>query len=185
MIKGLRYIPDFISEEEQSALLISIDALLWNNDLKRRTQHYGYKYDYTKKSINKEAYVGPIPDFIQPLIARFSEHQIDLSKADQVIVNEYQPGQGIAKHVDCVPCFGPVIASLSLGSSCVMEFDACFEFAEGSMMLGPKSLIVLADEARYNWTHAIPALKEDLWKGEKVPRERRVSLTFRTVKLDA
>jgi alkylated DNA repair dioxygenase AlkB len=42
--------------------------------------------------------------------------------ADQGIVNEYEPGQGIAPHVDCVPCFADTIASLTLGSSCLMEF---------------------------------------------------------------
>lgn len=34
---------------------------------------------------------------------------------DQVIINEYQPGQSIAPHIDSVPCFGETIASLSLG----------------------------------------------------------------------
>ncbi|MEO0410804.1 MAG: alpha-ketoglutarate-dependent dioxygenase AlkB [Pseudomonadota bacterium] len=38
-------------------------------------------------------------------------------------MNEYTPGQGIAPHVDCVPCFGPFAASLSLGSSCEMLFQ--------------------------------------------------------------
>jgi alkylated DNA repair dioxygenase AlkB len=43
-------------------------------------------------------------------------------EADQAIINEYQPGQGISPHVDCVPCFGPVVAAISLGSDCVMDF---------------------------------------------------------------
>ena len=43
---------------------------------------------------------------------------------DQVIVNEYEPGQGIAAHVDCVPSgFSGTIASLSLLSSCTMHFQ--------------------------------------------------------------
>lgn len=41
---------------------------------------------------------------------------------DQVIANEYLPGQGISAHVDCEPCFGEVIASLSLLSACEMRF---------------------------------------------------------------
>lgn len=41
---------------------------------------------------------------------------------DQVIVNEYQPGQGIANHIDCISCFSGTVISLSLGSSCIMDF---------------------------------------------------------------
>jgi alkylated DNA repair dioxygenase AlkB len=41
---------------------------------------------------------------------------------NQTIVNEYRPGQGIAAHVDCVPCFGATILSLSLGSSSVVGY---------------------------------------------------------------
>ncbi|WP_231289239.1 hypothetical protein [Rickettsia bellii] len=28
---------------------------------------------------------------------------------DQVIINEYMPGQGIAPHTDCIPCFSDTI----------------------------------------------------------------------------
>ena len=38
-------------------------------------------------------------------------------------VNEYLPGQGIAQHVDCVPCFGGTVASLSLLSPCTMRLE--------------------------------------------------------------
>jgi len=41
---------------------------------------------------------------------------------DQVIINEYQPGQGISPHIDCERCFGPRIFIISLGSQAVMEF---------------------------------------------------------------
>ena len=42
--------------------------------------------------------------------------------ADQLIVNDYAPGQGIPAHVDA-PLFTDTIISISLGSSCVMEFS--------------------------------------------------------------
>ena len=45
-ISGLQYIPDFIARDEESALIANIDEQPWLNDLKRRVQHYGYKYDY-------------------------------------------------------------------------------------------------------------------------------------------
>ncbi len=62
---------------------------------------------------------------------------------DQVIANDYLPGQGISAHVDCEPCFGEVIASLSLLSACEMRF-ACLESGETrAVILPPRSLLVL------------------------------------------
>lgn len=100
---------------------------------------------------------------------------------DQVIVNEYEPGQGISAHIDCVPCFDGTIASLSLGSSCVMEFLNARTRGKREILLDERSLIVLSGEARYDWTHAIPGRKSDMINGQKMYRLRRASLTFRNV----
>ena len=72
--------------------------------------------------------------------------------ADQVIVNEYLPGQGISAHIDCEPCFHKTIASLSLNSGCVMDFtDKSDKTNKIPLWLAPRSLVVLSDNARYNW----------------------------------
>jgi alkylated DNA repair dioxygenase AlkB len=181
MIKGLTYIPDFIDEEHAHDLLYIIDLKEWSNDLKRRTQHYGYKYDYTKKTVDTSMYLGKLPWWTEPITTQLVESGIISSKPDQLIVNEYNPGQGIARHTDCVPCFGPVIVSLSLNSTCMMEFEQFSSTKKGTMMLAPRSLLVLTDEARYDWMHSIPARHEDLFQDELITRTRRVSLTFRTV----
>src|SRR5262249_42740034 len=101
--------------------------------------------------------------------------------ADQLIVNEYLPGQGITPHIDCVPCFGPVVVSLSLSSACVMELSRGAEHL--SLLLRPRSLLVLGGEARQAWRHAIVARRSYTWEGVRLPRTRRVSLTFRAVRL--
>jgi alkylated DNA repair dioxygenase AlkB len=153
MIDGLKYITDFISEEEESDLLNQIDNQEWCLDLKRRVQHYGYKYDYTKKKINESMRVGEIPAFLnkyKELVSVFFE-----KSPDQIIINEYRPGQGISPHVDCIPCFGPVVASLSLGSPVLMEFKNRNDKTDYQLDLLPGSLLVLKDEARYSWTHGI------------------------------
>lgn len=95
---------------------------------------------------------------------------------DQLIVNEYRPGQGIAPHIDCKPCFTDGIASLSLNSGTVMHFRRAY-CDNVDILLPRRSLIILTGEARYNWTHSIvPRLADN-----GVARQRRVSLTFRTV----
>lgn len=49
-MQGLTYIRDFITEKEESDLITFINSMEWNNDLSRKTQHYGYKYNYNLKN---------------------------------------------------------------------------------------------------------------------------------------
>lgn len=177
-IEGLSYIPDFISSDEERALIEAIDAQPWLTDLKRRVQHYGYKYDYKARMVTNDTYLGPLPEWIEPISQKLP------FKPDQAIVNEYQPGQGISAHVDCVPCFGDTIASLTLGSGATMQFTQPKTGQKEELHLQECSLIVLSDAARYEWTHAIPGRKSDVVNGFKVERNRRISLTFRTMILN-
>ncbi len=176
-IPGLTYIPDFVTRDEEAGLTASIDKQPWLTDLKRRVQHYGYKYDYKARTVTNDAYLGPLPEWIDPVAQKLA------FKPDQAIVNEYLPGQGISAHVDCVPCFDDTIASLSLGSGAIMQFTNAGRKEE--IYLEPCSLITLSGPARYEWTHAIPARKSDKVYGFKIERDRRISLTFRNIILNA
>lgn len=178
-IEGLTYLSNFISREEEQMLLSYIDSQPWLTDLKRRVQHYGYKYDYKARTISKDSYLGPLPQWLEQLTEKLIIENIFTQKPDQVIVNEYLPGQGISAHIDCEPCFGETIASLTLGAGAIMKFIKSGEKRE--QYLEPRSLIVLSGAARYGWQHAIPARLSDTVDGVKVKRQRRVSLTFRNV----
>lgn len=181
-VNGLSYLPGFLSSEEHDQVLKAIDASHWLDDLKRRVQHYGYKYDYKKRSIDKSMFIGQLPSWAQPLIERLVTTRVFTEAPDQIIVNEYLPGQGIANHIDCEPCFGNTIVSISLGSPCIM--DLCNRYNKQDkleLLLDSGSLIGLADEARYKWTHGIPARRADIINGVTMQRSRRVSLTFRKV----
>jgi alkylated DNA repair dioxygenase AlkB len=176
-----RYMPDYVDEGYELALFHSIDKSAWLGDLKRRVQHYGFRYDYKARRVTNESYLGPLPDWLSALADRLMKDGIFHVRPNQVIVNEYLPGQGIAPHVDCEPCFGETIASLSLGSTCLMEFKNIHSGQSSTQILARRGLLVLDDEARFNWTHGILARKSDVIDGRKVLRGRRVSLTFRTV----
>ena len=178
-IEGLHYIPNFISEEEHDALLAAIDAQSWLNDLKRRVQHYGYKYDYKARNILPDSYLGELPLWLGGLQERLFSDGIFKQKPDQAIINEYLAGQGISAHIDCVPCFDDVIASLSLGSDVIMRLSSGQQ--KHDVFLEKRSLIVLSGEARYKWQHSIPTRKSDIVDGVKLERQRRVSVTFRKV----
>lgn len=174
-ISGLEYIPNYISGTQENELIKIIDSKEWLSDLKRRVQHYGYKYYYTSRSISSDLYIGEVPDWLLVLSDMLP------IKPDQVIINEYLPGQGISPHIDCIPCFTDIICSLSLLSPCVMEFTK--KENKPSILLEPRSLLILSGPARFEWKHGIAARKQDVYSGKKMTRERRVSITFRKVKL--
>lgn len=118
----------------------------------------------------------------------------------QLTVNEYEPGQGIAAHIDTFNCLGPEIFVLSLGGGVTMNMvkrqegegegkgegeEGGTDPSEGStgnrkaMWLPPRSLLLLSGEARYSWSHAIPSRLTDTVDGQVRERQRRISLTFR------
>ena len=180
-IKGLRYIQNYINEDEHEVLLAQIDKNTWINDLKRHVQHYGFMYDYKARRVNHTMHVGPLPPWLQELAEKLQIDGHMPKVADQVIVNEYEPGQGISSHIDCEPCFERTVVSLSLGSDCVMDFTNKLDKTKTSIWLARRSIIVLSDEARYMWLHGIAPRKSDEWGGQRYHRQRRISLTFRRV----
>lgn len=182
-VPGLRYIADWLTPDAGEALLSDIDAAVWSAQLKRRVQHYGHRYDYGRRSVAADlsAAAPPLPAWAREAAARLAGEGLMDQEAEQVIVNEYQPGQGISAHVDCLPCFGPVIAAISLGSGCLMDFTDPETGAKLAVLLAPGSLLVMTGPARFTWRHAIAARKSDPGASGRVPRGRRVSVTFRTM----
>ena len=183
-INGLRIIIDFISPQEEKFLLECIDKRPWLADLKRRVQHYGYKYDYRARRIDKSNFIGEIPDWMDFLRDRLVENKIIDFLPDQAIINEYILDQGISSHIDCEPCFGDTIISLSLGGFCILNFQKSADTMETEkipLLLSPRTLIVMTGEARYNWYHGIPERKADKFNGNMYKRNRRISITFRKV----
>ena len=180
-IDGLVYVPDFIAPEEESELLNIIDQQPWITDLKRRVQHYGYRYDYTARNIGADSYLGEVPDWLQKYCEKLYEDGHFNKKPDQVIINEYQPGQGISAHIDKADYFGDRIGVISLGSPCVMEFSK--NEIKNPVLLEQCSFAMMTGDSRYKWKHCIPNRKTDKYNGKIIKRDRRVSLTFRNVVL--
>ncbi|UEM19936.1 alpha-ketoglutarate-dependent dioxygenase AlkB [Skermanella mucosa] len=184
-VPGLTLIDDWIGKSDEDQLLGLVDAGNWRNDLKRRVQHFGYRYDYRARSVSLADHLGPLPGWLAMLAGRLVDGGAFSKPPDQVIINEYLPGQGISAHIDCVPCFGETIAILSLGGSTVMKFQCSANGAGRELTLPNCSLLTLMGPARYDWLHAIPARMSDVIDGVKTPRIRRVSLTFRSVNIAA
>jgi alkylated DNA repair dioxygenase AlkB len=174
-IPGLVLINDFITEKEEMQLLQRINSSKWNTTLKRRTQHYGYIYDYKSRGLAEKTL--PIPDWCNFIIERLLEN--GYGPYDQCIVNEYTPGQGIAPHIDSVTAFEETVVSLSLASDIYMEFTPPTGLKVNDIHLKRRSAVCLTKDARYKWKHSIATKKYDI---DGTKRDTRVSLTFRKIK---
>ena len=185
---GLEYHPDFLAVSEEDGLLAHIDSSEWLTDLSRRVMHFGFKYDYTSRSLDESARIGPLPEWLAQLshmvreaASREAKRLLDPQRPfEQAIINEYLPGQGIAPHIDR-DCFGPVVATVSLGSAVNMDFCCDSTGAEYVQGLAPRSLVLLYDDARFKWRHGIAKRQSDTLNGRRVKRQRRTSITFRTI----
>lgn len=167
---GLVVAEDFVSAAEAEELLRAIDALPWDATLKRRTQHYGRRFDYLHKSVGADEQVEPLPECIRALVMRLMAHRPLLvpwrsMSTIQCTVNEYLPGVGIASHVDTHSAFEDGIAALTLSAGCAFRMQRAAtdasEAADVSVWLPPRSMLVMAGAARYEWRHSISGRKYD------------------------
>ena len=185
---GLEYHPDFLVASEEDGLLARIDDADWLTDLSRRVMHFGYKYDYTSRRLDETARIGPLPEWLAQLAnmvraaaSEEAKQSLDPRRPfEQAIINEYLPGQGIAPHIDR-DCFGPIVATVSLGSPVNMDFYRDATGDEHVQRLVPRSLVLLYGDARSKWRHGIAKRHSDTWNGQRSKRQRRVSITFRTI----
>ncbi len=183
-IPGLKYLPQFLSVDEQETAIGHIDAEPWRSDLERRVQHYGWRYDYSARALDRDMHIGPLPVWLRAIAERLhDETGLFDSVPDQAIVNEYKPGQGIAMHADR-QCFGPTVATVSLGDAWRMDLRPAGGKANTrvNILLEVGSALLMSGDARWRWFHGIAKRKRERTDdGDWRPRRRRLSLTFRTV----
>lgn len=189
VIAGLHYFPAFLDDQQQRDAIRHIDESPWLADLERRVQHYGWRYDYRARTVDRSMRIGPLPDWLAQIAkALHSITGLFETLPNQAIVNEYEPGQGIAMHVDR-HCFGPTVATVSLADDWTMDFLPVGGGANGvegkkaHLVLARGSVLVLTGPARHRWRHGIAKRKSEFVGLARRPRQRRLSLTFRTVRL--
>ena len=187
-IPGLVYKPDFITEVEEAKLLACIDAAEWSTELQRRVQHYGWRYDYKQRQIDESMRLGELPVWARELGRRLVNKGLMRDLPDQVIVNEYCGRQHISKHIDQPRSFAEHVATISLLETWGMVFRRRGSKEKVEKPLERRSVAVLTGDARYKWTHEIPDRanepRMEQGKRRRVKRTRRISLTFRTVRLE-
>ena len=177
--QGAVIVPDFVTPAEEERLLLRISRAPWMTELRRRVQHYGFRYSYTGAS--RPVPAAPFPRWAEVMADRLREH-FGGALPVQCIVNEYRPGQGIGMHADHND-FGPVVASLSLADDWPMRFRprSVRPYARDGLpadevaVLPRRSLLVLSGAARGAWMHGID--RTDTARAAAT----RLSATFRTL----
>ena len=181
-VPGLKFLEGFLTSEHQGYCVQQVDAAVdeWRNDLSRRVQHYGWRYDYKARAITPDMHIGALPNWLDDLARRlYDETGLFDRVPEQVIVNEYLPGQGIATHIDH-PGFGPTVCTISLLDDWEMDFSENWR-DKSPALLQRGSCVLLTGDSRSIWQHGIAPRKSEATDTGRRPRKRRLSLTFRTV----
>lgn len=165
---GFSILPEAISVKWEEQLIAHIQSAMVNVGRDRygigersRVKRYGYDYDKRVKKLDD------FPEWLEPCIGIVKLVTAFPLNINSVTINEYEPGHGIAPHVDA-DYFGPVIAILSLGGSAIMIFRLVT--SSDKQEIPPRSLATLTWDARSKWTHEIAP--------ESV-KETRYSIVFR------
>ncbi|EAA06093.3 AGAP003866-PA [Anopheles gambiae str. PEST] len=203
---SIYYLPDFITKEEECAIMQAVDKTprpRWTQLSNRRLINYG-GVPHPKGMIAED-----IPVWLHHYVERINQLNVYAEgiKANHVLVNEYLPGQGIMPHLDG-PLFFPTITTISCGSHTVLEYYEQTEDASGqdgsgslvrqhktSVLLEPRSLLVVKDDMYHKYLHSISEREEDTidarvanlslvsnaHAGDVLRRDKRISLTIRHV----
>ena len=133
----------------------------WRDDLSRRVQHYGWRYDYKARAITPDMHIGALPAWLSRLAHKiYDETGLFDRVAEQVIVNGYLPGQGIATHIDH-PGFGPAVCTISLLDDWEMDFSEDWK-NKTPALLQYGSCALLSGDSRSVWQHGIAPRKTEL-----------------------
>nr|XP_046163181.1 alpha-ketoglutarate-dependent dioxygenase alkB homolog 6 isoform X1 [Oncorhynchus gorbuscha] len=198
------YIPDFITEDEESQLLQQVykaPKTKWTQLSNRRLQNWG-GLPRPKGMLGEK-----LPDWLLKYCERISALGAFAGKtANHVLVNEYKPGEGIMPHEDG-PLYHPTVTTISLGSHTLLDFyrpisaqelDEVPQTEESryllSLLVRPRSLLILQDDMYERLLHGIQGTHHDsltervanllttgVLPGATLTRGTRVSLTVRHV----
>lgn len=205
-MEGLRYIPNFISKEEEREIIEKvIDANAWSQVLQRRQQFYGKVYYHTKtdnihlqpgtekSAIRDSLPLYPFSGLLEKCVAAGFFTNDESLHPDQVLVNEYTNSAGIRSHFEDTNAFGSVIVTISLNHPIwitlkkpLHQINSCPAIIEYTrILLQPQSCLIMAKDARYGHRHGITKAKHittSINPTQTMTRDasyRRISLTIR------
>jgi alkylated DNA repair dioxygenase AlkB len=172
--QGLRYQPDFITQDQERALIAHIRAVplapfqFGAYEGKRKVAYFGTRYDFTHQRLEPAE---PIPQWLTPVCSQIEDFSgLAPGSIAHALLTEYETGAGIGWHRDKKQ-FDQVFG-LSLGSACKFRFrrKAGARWERFTLDAQPRSLYAMIGESRQVWEHSIPSVETP-----------RYSITFRTM----
>ncbi|KAK4668070.1 uncharacterized protein QC764_702120 [Podospora pseudoanserina] len=172
------YISDFITEEEEKAILDKVNAApkaRWRQLTHRRLQTW--PSDLVKNTLLDAR---PLPDWLeQPVVARLLSiplsdsqpenmfHDSPHQRPNHVLINEYPPNTGIMPHKDG-GAYHPVVCTVSLGSTLCLNLYKSKE--DGALDLEPvwrilqepRSLLITTADLYTEYLHGIEPIATDV-----------------------
>jgi alkylated DNA repair dioxygenase AlkB len=191
-IPGLYLIPDAFTKEENNFYM---DILEKENTYNPNICHqihkateYGWKFLPVTKKSDKD-FLGNFPDWLENLWQKIFLHIKanipnfpEKSYPDNVLINQYEPGDGCYPHIDQLNFWDNWVVGVSFGSGCTFQFTKEKNNNNKISFYMPHcSIYIMIDEARYLWKHEMIFSPIDNYYGEIIPRTKRISLTFRTM----
>ena len=177
--QGLVYEPNFLTREEEDALIAHVaplplrEARFREYFAKRRVAHFHDEVDAPRYDDGgADSFTsGPMPAFLAAVrdkVARWIG--VEPSAFVHALVSEYRPGTPIGWHRD-KPVYG-IVVGVSLAGWGRMRFrpyDAQDARHTVALDLAPRSVYVMRDAIRWQWQHSMLPT-----------RELRYSITLRT-----
>ncbi|XP_048255619.1 alpha-ketoglutarate-dependent dioxygenase alkB homolog 7, mitochondrial-like [Haliotis rufescens] len=166
---------DFLSAEEEKSLLDEVEPYMkrlryehdhWDDAIHGYRETERRKWNERNMTILQRVKDLAFPPGT-PQLAYI--HILDISKEGY-----------IKPHVDAVRFCGNTIAGLNLLSSAVMKLvheKDKDRFA--SILLRQRSLYIMKDSARYDYTHEVLPESQSRFRGQVIPRDRRMSIICR------
>lgn len=151
------YAPGYVSEQEERALMHDLAcSRSWVAVRGRRLQRVGG--EVTERGLVP----APLPSWARALCDRVARDTgvFGGRAPNHVLVNEYEPGQGIMPHQDG-PAYHPAVCILSLGAPAVLRFSPKGEGAPVSVVLEPRSLVVFRGRAYGEMLHGIDFVESE------------------------
>ena len=173
-----------ITDDESTALCQYID-----NQFKRK-RYQNDHFDHVIANYREFEYMNNNDNIkLEPIINRIRQIVLQNSKIDNIellkphIIDLSEDGF-IGPHVDSIKFSGHLIAGLSLLSTRILRLIPVDSNEKEviELYLRPKSLYILTNELRYNYSHSILGKKCIPLKLEPLPVERRLSIMLRDKK---
>ncbi|KAK0477040.1 hypothetical protein IW261DRAFT_302699 [Armillaria novae-zelandiae] len=179
--EGLYYVPDFVTEEEETYLVRKIKESprqKWKQLANRRSQLLGGEVTPKNVLVSQPlpAFVNKFPDIISRLKGTAAFKSSPHGEPNHVILNQYLPGQGIMPHEDG-PAYHPIVATISLGSHAVFHYYRYTPEENGgepitngrtidntpafSVLLEPRSVIITTEVLYKEYLHGIEDVEID------------------------